>query len=220
MHKLGRSLSYANVMATVAVFVALGGGAFAATTGLTTKGGTIHGCVSARTHVLTVLKPGKRCGRGHVALTFNAKGAPGATGPAGPTGQAGAVGAPGAKGDTGTAGKPGAPGTPGTPGKNAVSLFVSTLESGTIVNSSGSVNVSAGGNGSYIVTFPQDVSKCVPTVSIGNTSGNTLPAGSAAARADGPINANDLNLVDVVTHSTTGTATNLPFNLAMSCPVP
>lgn len=199
--------------------MALGGGAFAATTGLT-KGGTIHGCVSARTHVLTVLKRGNRCGRGHVALTFDAKGAPGATGPAGPIGQAGAAGAPGAKGDTGTAGKPGTPGTPGTPGKNAVSLFVSTLESGTIVNSSGSVNVSAGGNGSYIVTFPQDVSKCVPTVSIGNTSGNTLPAGFAAARADGPINANDLNLVDVVTRSTTGTGTNFPFNLAMSCPAP
>ena len=216
MRKLGRSLSYANVMATVAVFLALGGGAFAATKGLTTKGGAIHGCVSARTHVLTVLKPGKRCGRGHVALAFNAKGVPGATGPAGPAGHAGAVGAPGAMGETGTAGEAG---TPGAPGKNAVSLFVSTLESGTIVSSSGSVTVSAGGNGSYIVTFPQDVSACAPTVSIGNTSGNTLPAGSAAARADGPINPNDLDLVDVVTHNAAGTATNLPFNLAMNCPV-
>jgi hypothetical protein len=202
-------------MATVAVFLALGGGAFAATTGLTSKDGTIHGCVSTRTHVLTVLKPGKRCGRGYVALTFSAKGARGATGPAGPTGQTGAVGAPGPKGDTGTAGKPG---TPGTPGENAVSLFVSTLESGAIVNSSGSVSVSAGGNGSYIVTFPQDVSKCVPSVSVGNTSGNVLPAGFAAARADGPINSNDLDLVDVVTRNSVGTATNLPFNLAMSCP--
>lgn len=203
-----RKLSYANVMATVAVFFALGGGAFAATTGFTTKGGAIHGCVSVRTHVLTVLKPGRRCGRGQVALTFNAKGARGATGPKGP---AGAAGAPGSKGDTGAA---------GTPGKNAVSLFVSTLESGAIVNSSGSVTVEAQGNGSYIVTFPQDVSGCVPSVSIGNTSGSVLPAGFAAARADGPINPNDLDLVDVVTHNTAGTATNMPFNLAMSCPVP
>jgi hypothetical protein len=216
MHKLGRSLSYANVMATVAVFLVLGGGAFAAMKGLTTKGGAINGCVSARTHVLTVLKPGKRCGRGHVALAFNTKGVPGATGPGGPTGQAGPVGPPGPKGETGTAGNDG---TPGAPGKNAVSLFVSTLESGTIVNSSGSVTVSPGGNGSYIVTFPQDVSKCAPTISIGNTSGNTLPAGFAAARADGPINPNDLDLVDVVTHNAAGTATNLPFNLAMNCPL-
>jgi hypothetical protein len=113
MRKFGRSLSYANVMATIAVFLALGGGAFAATTGLKTKGGTIHGCVSARTHVLTVLKPGKRCGRGHLSLKFNATGTRGVTGPAGPTGQAGAAGAPGPEGDTGRAGTPGTPGTAG-----------------------------------------------------------------------------------------------------------
>ena len=224
MRKLGRSLSYANVMATVAVFLALGGGAFAATSGLMSKGGTIHGCVSTRSHVLTVLKPGKRCGRGHVALSFNAKGVPGARGPAG------AIGPTGPAGPAGTGGRPGSQrrrwrprqggddGTNGTNGKNAVSLFVSTLEAGTIVNSSPSVSVSRNAAGSYIVTFPQDVSKCVPEVSIGNTSGNTLPAGFAAARADGVINGNDLDLVDVVTRNTTGTAVDLPFNLSMSCP--
>jgi hypothetical protein len=224
MRKLGGSLSYANVMATVAVFLALGGGAFAATTGLTAKDGTIHGCVSTRSHVLTVLKAGKRCAQGHVALAFNAKGVPGArgpagaTGPAGPAGPAGAAGARGAKGDAGDRGRAGTNGTNGTNGKNAVSLFVSTLEPGTIVNSSGSVSVSRNAAGSYIVTFPQDVSKCVPEVSIGNTSGNTLPPGLAAARADGVINGNDLDLVDVVTRNTAGTAVDLPFNLSMSCP--
>jgi Collagen triple helix repeat (20 copies) len=221
MRKLGRSLSYANVMATVAVFLALGGGAFAATSGFTGKGGAIHGCVSKRSHVLTVLKPGQRCARGHVALAFNAKGVPGARGPAGtagPAGPAGPAGAKGAPGTKGAAGARGRQGTPGTPGKNGVSLFVSTLESGTIVNSSGSVSVSRNAAGSYIVTFPQDVSKCVPEVSIGNTSGNALPAGFAAARADGVINDNDLNLVDVVTRGTAGTAADLPFNLSMSCP--
>ena len=224
MRKLGRSLSYANVMATIAVFLALGGGAFAATTGFTSKGGTIHGCVSTRSHVLTVLKAGKRCGRGHVALAFNAKGIPGArgpvgaTGPTGPAGPAGPKGATGAKGAAGAKGATGRQGAPGTPGKNGVSLFVSTLEAGTIVNSSGSVSVSRNAAGSYIVTFPQDVSKCVPEVSIGNTSGNTLPGGLAAARADGVINDNDLNLVDVVTRNTAGTAVDLPFNLSMSCP--
>jgi hypothetical protein len=223
MRKLGRSLSYANVMATIAVFLALGGGAFAATTGLISKAGTIHGCVSTHSHVLTVLKPGKRCGRGHVALAFNAKGVPGARGPAGatgPAGPAGPAGARGAKGDAGDRGRTGTNGTNGTNGKNAVSLFVSTLESGTIVNSSGSVSVSRNAAGSYIVTFPQDVSTCVPEVSIGNTSGNTLPPALVAARADGAINANALNLVDVVTRDTAGTAVDLPFNLSMSCPQP
>jgi hypothetical protein len=218
MRKLGRSLTYANVMATVAVFLALGGGAFAATTGLRAKDGTIHGCVSKRNHVLTVLKAGKRCARGHVALAFNTKGVPGARGLAGATGPAGPAGPAGARGAKGDGGDRGRPGTPGTPGKNAVSLFVSTLEPGTIVNSSGSVSVERNSAGSYIVTFPQDVSKCVPEVSIGNTTGNALPAGLAAARADGVINDNDLNLVDVVTRNPAGTIVDLPFNLSLSCP--
>jgi hypothetical protein len=221
MRKLERSLSYANVMATIAVFLALGGGAFAATTGFQAKDGTIHGCVSKRTHVLTVIKAGKRCARGHVALAFNAKGLPGAGGPAGatgPAGPAGPAGARGAKGDAGDRGRAGMNGTNGTNGKNAVSLFVSTLEAGTIVNSSGSVSVSRNAAGSYIVTFPRDVSTCVPEVSIGNTSGNTLPGALVAARADGAINTNALDLVDVVTRNTAGTAVDLPFNLSMSCP--
>src|SRR6202042_3121535 len=83
MRKFGRSLSYANVMATVAVFLALGGGGFAATTGFQANNGTIHGCISKRTHVLTVLKTGTRCAPGRVALAFNAKGVTGARGPAG-----------------------------------------------------------------------------------------------------------------------------------------
>ena len=80
MRKLGRSLSYANVMATVAVFLALGGGAFAATSALVTKNGTIHACVSKSSHLLTVVKAGQQCDRRHVALTFNAKGVRGARG--------------------------------------------------------------------------------------------------------------------------------------------
>jgi hypothetical protein len=221
MRKLSGSLSYANVMATVAVFLALGGGAFAATTGLTAKGGTIHGCVAKRSHVLTVLKAGQRCAPGHVALAFNAKGVRGARGPAGttgPAGPAGPTGPAGARGPKGATGDRGRAGTNGTNGKNAVSLFVSTLETGAIVNSSGSVSVSRNAAGSYIVTFPRDVSQCVPAVSIGNTRGNTLPGGLPAARADGVINANDLDLVDVVTRNTAGTAVDLPFNLSMSCP--
>jgi Collagen triple helix repeat (20 copies) len=212
MRRLGRSLNYANVMATVAVFLALGGGAFAAS-GLIAKNGTIHGCVSKRTHVLSVIKAGGKCGRGHVSLAFNAKGVTGARGPKGPTGP---------MGEPGAAGSPGRTGAPGDPGKSASALFVSTLETGAIVNSSGGVTVDDNSPGAYIVTFPQDVSECVPTANLGNTSGNVLPAGSVSARADGaiqPVNPADLDLVDVSTFNTAGTRTNEPFNLTMSCPV-
>ena len=82
MRRIVGSLSYANVMATVALFLALGGGAFAATGALKSKPGVIHGCVSKSTHVLRVLKASSKCGRGSVTLTFNAKGVAGVAGPA------------------------------------------------------------------------------------------------------------------------------------------
>ena len=54
-------ITYANVMATVAVFLALGGGALATGT-LIGSDGRIHGCV-AKNGSLKVLKRGKHCGR-------------------------------------------------------------------------------------------------------------------------------------------------------------
>jgi hypothetical protein len=85
-------LSYANVMATIALFIALGGGAYAASGGFTSSSGVIHGCVG-RHGALTVVKVHKRCPKGTKTLTFNQKGragANGAPGPAGPsTGAAG-----------------------------------------------------------------------------------------------------------------------------------
>ena len=174
MRKLGRSLSYANVMATVAVFLALGGGAFAATSGLTASDGTIHGCVSKRSHVLTVLKTGQRCRRGHVALTFNAKGAPGARGPAGATGPAGPAG-PAGDGRTGGQGRDWRPGQRGherhgTRQKRRVAVRVDARGRNDRQQQRLGLGL-AQRRGSYIVTFPQDVSKCVPEVSIGNRAG-------------------------------------------------
>jgi hypothetical protein len=69
-------LTYANVMATVAVFLALGGGALAATS-LIGSDGKIRGCVS-KSGALRVLKPGKHCGKGTTKITWNQ------TGPQGP----------------------------------------------------------------------------------------------------------------------------------------
>lgn len=72
----------ANVVAYLALFLAVGAGggyAIAATTGK-----TIHGCVNRRSHVLSVQK---RCQRGQRGLTWSQRGPQGpkgATGPAGP----------------------------------------------------------------------------------------------------------------------------------------
>jgi len=104
-------LSYANVMSTVAVFIALGGGAYAATSSFGGGGGAIHGCVPGRGGALIVVKPGRSCPRGTLALLFNAKGSRGPTGATGATGREGPAGGEGKAGVSGLAGQPGAPGT-------------------------------------------------------------------------------------------------------------
>src|SRR3954453_6000884 len=86
-----------NVVAYLALFVALGGtGAFAATV-LVSPDGTISGCVTKKGKhkgALRVVKPGAHCKRNERAIAFNQRGQPGATG------------------ETGQQGEPGSPDTP------------------------------------------------------------------------------------------------------------
>jgi hypothetical protein len=83
-------------MATVAVFVALGGGALAATNFIGSDG-QIHGCVK-KGH-LTLVRAGAKCGKGKSAISWNQTG---------PQGIQGLQGAQGITGDAGTAGTNGA----------------------------------------------------------------------------------------------------------------
>ena len=104
-------LTYANVVASGALFVALGGGAYALT-GVPDAGGEFHGCVSNRTGVLRVVKSASLChkatGRGRhrnlgeFAVAWNQTGRPGSNG------INGAKGPPGANGTNGTNGTNGA----------------------------------------------------------------------------------------------------------------
>ena len=85
----------ANVVAYVALAVALGGGGgFAIAAARST---TIHACVVKKTGELIVAN---RCGRGERALSWNEQGPAGATGKTGQTGQTGAQGQPGQDGTT------------------------------------------------------------------------------------------------------------------------
>jgi hypothetical protein len=115
--KLRSGLTYANVIATLALFLALGGGAIAAS-GLVGSDGTIHGCVSSKGQ-LTVLRPGRHCGHGKTAIAWSRTGPAGVqgdTGPAGPEGPQGIPGTAVAKGDTGPAGSQGLKGDTGPQG--------------------------------------------------------------------------------------------------------
>ena len=104
---LGSRLTYANVMATVAVFLALGGGAYALS-GIPDRSGVYHGCVSNRTGGLRVVKRPSSCHKargtgkhrdpGEFAVSWNQQGRPGTQG------VRGLQGIQGLKGDTGPPG--------------------------------------------------------------------------------------------------------------------
>lgn len=90
---LGSRLTYANTMATVAVFLALGGGAYALS-GIPDRSGVYHGCVSNATGVLRVVRSASSCQKpktvrrngkklrlpGEFAVVWNQKGQPGTNG--------------------------------------------------------------------------------------------------------------------------------------------
>jgi hypothetical protein len=155
-----------------------------------------------------------------VALNFDAKGATGPIGPLGPAGAPGPKGPAGLPGSDGQPGRDGQPGLDGTPGKNAVSLFVAAKADGTIENQSGGVSVDVNAAGVFLVNFPHQVSDCVPTATINDSSGNATVPAFVLARVS-PQNPGAADEVEVDTWST---GTNLPrtsfaFNLAVSCPV-
>lgn len=128
--------SYANVTASIALFISLGGVSYAAVTlprnsvgptqlkpssvtGAKIKNNTITGA-DVRDGSLTAKDfAGAATGGSTVpfAATQGPQGPTGATGAAGAPGSAGAPGAPGVPGIPGAKGDPGTPGTPGAPGE-------------------------------------------------------------------------------------------------------
>ena len=106
LKQIGSRLTYANVMATVAVFLALGGGAYALT-GIPDRGGVYHGCVDRSTSVLRVVKAASSCRKaktvkrgtrrvripGESAIAWNQQGRAGVNGTNGLNGANGANGA-------------------------------------------------------------------------------------------------------------------------------
>jgi hypothetical protein len=110
---IGSRLTYANVMATLAVFLGLAGGAYALS-GVPDSGGLFHGCVSNRTGLLRVVGKASSCHKakrhgkhrdpGELAVSWNQQG---------PRGLQGAQGAQGAQGIHGTDGGQGIQGPPG-----------------------------------------------------------------------------------------------------------
>jgi hypothetical protein len=81
----------------VAILIALGGTAYAATS-FVSANGTVRGCVSKKGQLTVLKKSAKKCAKGLTLITWNQKG------PAGQTGAQGSQGGQGLKGDQGDPG--------------------------------------------------------------------------------------------------------------------
>jgi hypothetical protein len=107
MKHLRGKLSYANVISTLALVLAVGGGtAYAASSGGSASPGTLKLCAAKKTGDLRLASRGG-CKAGEQVLSVGGRGAPGpagAVGPAGPIGPGGAQGDRGATGERGPAG--------------------------------------------------------------------------------------------------------------------
>ena len=86
-----KRLSYANVAATVALILALGGGAYAATS-FVGPNGQINACVDKKGR-MTLVKATTKCPKGKRKIGWNQAGVPGAPGASGAPGAPGAPGA-------------------------------------------------------------------------------------------------------------------------------
>jgi hypothetical protein len=133
-------LNHATIVAYLALFVALGGGAFAATS-LVGGNGEVHACVDG-TGRLTVVKPGKGCGKHRTQIAWNVRAGQGAKGLGGAQGLQGPQGATGAAGPAGSAGSPGDPGEEGAAGPGAQQFEVGmAVKHNEVIASAGGVNV-------------------------------------------------------------------------------
>jgi hypothetical protein len=187
MKRLRGKLTYANVVATLALFLVLAGGtAFAASEMLPKNS------VGSKQIKKAAVTPAKLSMAAKATLTGPA-GAKGATGPQGPKGDPGITGEPGAKGE---------------PGQSATTLWaVVSGGSGGLVRSSGVTSSHKRNTGEFEVFFDRDVSSCSYQVTMASTAGEAV-AEPKTAIADG---------VFVETFNSAGTLADKTFYLAVFC---
>ena len=136
-----------NGLASLALFIALGGTSWAVSNSFQRTDGSFAGCAQKATGKLRLLKVDKRCRKNEVRLTLGSprvtgqsidsatgpKGDPGENGGPGKDGAAGAPGPQGLtgeKGDRGEKGDPGEPGTSGATTSRAVAVTIPAANRG------------------------------------------------------------------------------------------
>jgi hypothetical protein len=148
-------LSYANITATLALFIALGGSSYAA---ITLPRNSVGSRQIRSAAVGTSEVRDRSLQTTDLSLTARRS-------------------LRGAKGD------PGAAGPPGSPAIRYYAAITAAGERAR-GNATSSVHT-VGGSGSYTVAFGQNLSGCVYTATVGTTDSTTAPAGRATVRDDG-----------------------------------
>jgi collagen triple helix repeat protein len=120
-------VTYANVVVTLALILAMTGFAAAA---IPDAGGAIHACYDRKMGTLRVIKAVKSCSKGEKSISWNQQG------------RSGRDGSNGANGSNGTPGTPGTNGVNGTNGTNGATNV--TVNKASVPVPTGNVNTSAG----------------------------------------------------------------------------
>jgi hypothetical protein len=192
LRALGSRLTYANVMATLAVFIALGGSSYAAlkVTGKNVKNNSLTGADVKNSSLTT--KDVKN--RSLLSQDFKAGQLP-----------------------SGPAGAQGPQGPPGPPGAAAASAFASVGTDGTLRFGRGATGAfKLGPDGSYSVTFNRSTAGCAMI----GTQGFGSPAVAGDTNQTGyTVSTNALNQTAVHVTVTTpdGTDADASFFLALLC---
>jgi hypothetical protein len=200
--KLRARLTYANVVATLALFVALGGSSYAAltVTGKNVKNSSLSGkdikdnSVTGRD--VKSIKSGDVTDRSLLAKDFKAGQLP-----------AGARGEKGDKGDPATA------------------LFARVAGKGdaggaVLGPSSGVTGAAYNSSGNYTVTFDRDVSRCAPLADAGSANSGVsefISSDVLATTRTNDVNSNQVRVLLERIAPTAGQPDNVSFNLAVLC---
>jgi hypothetical protein len=161
MERIRKNLSFANVAAALALFVALGGTSYAATGGFSSDG-TLKACANEEGSI-RLLKPGRHCHKGQTPVAWNQAGPAGTPGAKGAPGAPGTVGAPGTAGAKGAEGPEGAGGREGTSEEAADIKWASITAPGAIQAANGVVAAVYTSGQYYAVAFDSDITNCALT---------------------------------------------------------
>ena len=188
-----RRLTYANVTATLALFIALGGTSYAAFSlprdsvgsQQIRRGAVGASELRARAVRSSDIAP-RAVGLGDISMRAR-------------------------RALRGEKGDPGPPGPPGPAGKPAVSLFAA-LSSGGVRLRGNAVRAShtSIGFGYYTVAFAHGVSHCVYNATLGTIDQTEAPPGHITVRDDN-------GEVEVRTYNAAGNPFDLPFHLIVAC---